>query len=134
MNGFPSCLVFGMRTGVDRNTKIEQVWFAGNHSNVGGGDKNSALSNLALDWIMTRASEHGLIFRIGLHEEVKRNAYASGPMNNTGKGQAYRYGSRDIEVLSKEKLRGNITIHSSVLETHKREDRQLRTGKSPGNI
>ncbi|MFM9118663.1 MAG: DUF2235 domain-containing protein, partial [Planctomycetota bacterium] len=29
---------------------IEQVWFAGSHSNVGGGFTNTGLSDIALDW------------------------------------------------------------------------------------
>jgi uncharacterized protein (DUF2235 family) len=39
---------------------IEQVWFAGVHSNVGGGLRNAALSDLALRWIMDKAQRCGL--------------------------------------------------------------------------
>ena len=42
--------------------KLEQRWFAGVHSNVGGGYKDSALSNLALQWLFDRAEAAGLCF------------------------------------------------------------------------
>ena len=39
---------------------IEQVWFAGVHSNVGGGYPDAGLSDLALRWILDRAQKCGL--------------------------------------------------------------------------
>jgi len=38
---------------------VEQVWFTGAHSNIGGGYKESGLSDLALIWMMSRAQELG---------------------------------------------------------------------------
>jgi len=42
-------------------TQVQQVWFAGAHSNVGGGYPESGLSDVALDWMLKRACECGLI-------------------------------------------------------------------------
>lgn len=39
---------------------VEQVWFAGVHSNVGGGNRDASLSDIALRWIMDRAQKCGL--------------------------------------------------------------------------
>lgn len=40
---------------------IHQVWFAGSHSNVGGGFANTGLSDIALDWMIRRLrTSHGL--------------------------------------------------------------------------
>lgn len=39
---------------------LEQVWFAGDHSNVGGGHVDSGLSDIALQWMARRAREQGL--------------------------------------------------------------------------
>ena len=39
---------------------VEEVWFAGVHSNIGGGYDNSQLSNIALSWMMSKAVEAGL--------------------------------------------------------------------------
>ncbi len=41
---------------------IEQAWFAGAHSNIGGGYRNSGLSNIALFWLAGCAARHGLAF------------------------------------------------------------------------
>jgi hypothetical protein len=36
---------------------VEQVWFAGAHSNIGGGYEHSGLSDLTLTWMIARANE-----------------------------------------------------------------------------
>jgi uncharacterized protein (DUF2235 family) len=41
---------------------LEQVWFSGVHSNVGGGYPDSGLSDVALAWLMDRARRCGLAF------------------------------------------------------------------------
>ena len=40
--------------------KIEQVWFAGAHADVGGGYENTGLSTFALDWLAYKAQVVGL--------------------------------------------------------------------------
>jgi len=42
--------------------ELDQVWFAGPHCDVGGGYSPDGLANLALHWIVGRASELGLEF------------------------------------------------------------------------
>lgn len=49
----------------DRRTgqkSVRQVWFAGVHSNIGGGYADGGLSDLALVWMVDRAREEGLVF------------------------------------------------------------------------
>ncbi len=49
----------------DRRTgqkNLQQVWFAGVHSNIGGGYPDSGLSDVAFLWMTNRAMEHGLLF------------------------------------------------------------------------
>jgi hypothetical protein len=36
------------------NISVEQVWFPGVHANVGGGYPKSGISDMALDWMLTR--------------------------------------------------------------------------------
>ena len=43
--------------------RVDQVWFAGVHSNVGGGYADAGLSDLALAWMYARARECGLELR-----------------------------------------------------------------------
>lgn len=57
-------------------TKVEgrdakQVWFPGVHSNVGGGYRETGLSDGALLWMMTEAEECGLVFDAGMKRQVK---------------------------------------------------------------
>ncbi len=37
---------------------VEQVWFSGVHSNVGGSYENTGLSDIALDWMTKRVAKH----------------------------------------------------------------------------
>ena len=43
-------------------SKVEQVWFVGAHSNVGGGYADSGLSDIALKWMIDHAGVSGLEF------------------------------------------------------------------------
>lgn len=43
---------------------LEQVWFTGVHSNIGGGYDDVGLSNVALKWMMCKAQGAGLRFNI----------------------------------------------------------------------
>jgi len=43
--------------------ELEEVWFAGDHANVGGGRKARALSDVTLRWAIDRLSRHQLRFR-----------------------------------------------------------------------
>jgi uncharacterized protein (DUF2235 family) len=47
---------------------LKQVWFAGVHSEVGGGTDDNALSDITLLWIAAEAERAGLKFRKGLPE------------------------------------------------------------------
>jgi len=46
-----------------RNARVLQVWFAGVHSDVGGGYADAGLADIALRWMIGRAYEHGLQFK-----------------------------------------------------------------------
>jgi uncharacterized protein (DUF2235 family) len=41
---------------------LEQVWFSGAHSDVGGGYPETGLSDIALDWMIGKARGAGLLF------------------------------------------------------------------------
>lgn len=49
---------------------IEQRWFVGVHSNVGGGYTDAKLSNLALKWVAERARSCGLELNAGFEEAL----------------------------------------------------------------
>lgn len=41
--------------------RLEQVWFSGVHANIGGGYAQSGLSDIALVWMIAKATETGLL-------------------------------------------------------------------------
>jgi uncharacterized protein (DUF2235 family) len=46
-----------------RDQRVEQVWFSGDHCDVGGGHKDSELADITLLWMVERARSCGLVFR-----------------------------------------------------------------------
>lgn len=50
---------------------LKQVWFAGVHSDVGGGYDENGLSSLAMDWMVREAQDVGLEFEPHLLKAVK---------------------------------------------------------------
>ena len=59
---------------------IEQVWFAGAHSDVGGGYPDSSLSALSFQWMREKAGDCGLVFD---------DAYLKGLPVPDGKGKLH---------------------------------------------
>lgn len=47
----------------DQGQTLEQVWFTGGHSDVGGGNPRTGLSDISLLWMVSRAEQAGLRFR-----------------------------------------------------------------------
>ena len=83
-----------------KNT-VEQVWFAGMHSNVGGGYNRSGMAKVALDWMMERCSRHGLMLREDKMREISAEAHVDGRMYDSRDGLAmfYRFHPRELEKL-----------------------------------
>jgi uncharacterized protein (DUF2235 family) len=46
-----------------KDVRCRQVWFAGVHSDVGGGYASAGLADIALRWMIDRALAHGLQFK-----------------------------------------------------------------------
>jgi hypothetical protein len=115
---------------------VEQVWFAGMHSNVGGGYPRAGMSNVALEWMMIRAGNNGLIFKDRTMKNVHDDANPHGRMFNSRDGFAiyYRYHPRDIEELCKGKLDGSIKIHESVIERMTYKTANYAPGHLPMNF
>jgi hypothetical protein len=66
---------------------IEQTWFAGSHGNVGGGEPDHALSDIALLWMIARLHKlTGLAFDIDAVKAATASASASGAVYNSTQG------------------------------------------------
>lgn len=129
-----------------KRPRIEQAWFAGVHSNVGGGYPKQGMSYVPLEWMISKvewpqgdgsggeAEPWGLIFEDGFAQEVRDDANVNGKLYDSRSGAAayYRYQPRDIRKLYHgEGVKiDKVQIHDSVFD---RIDR--RTGDyNPGNI
>ncbi len=52
---------------------LKQLWFSGVHSDIGGGYKESGLSDCSLNWIIEQAGQFGLQFESHLIEAIAQN-------------------------------------------------------------
>ncbi len=114
---------------------IEQVWFAGMHSNVGGGYPKQGMAYVALDWMMEKvaydsARGWGLHFEQGLRDEARHHANVHDKLydSRSGAGAYYRLSARDIEALTPGS--GAVMIHDSVFDRIKAKT----LAYNPGNI
>jgi hypothetical protein len=65
---------------------VEQVWFCGAHSDVGGGYPERGLSDLALEWMMEKAKGAGLAFDQGVMALHPTSPDPMQPVHDSGKG------------------------------------------------
>lgn len=81
---------------------VEQVWFAGMHSDVGGGYDKDHLAHVSLMWMIAHARRCGLKFSEDLTNEYAERVDALGKMHDSRSGPAilYRYNPRDVEWFS----------------------------------
>ncbi len=76
--------------------RVSQVWFAGVHTNLGGGYPDDSLSMLPLRWIMKQAELQGLEFQPDNFKEIHEDANPNGRIYNSrnGLGTLYRFQQR----------------------------------------
>jgi uncharacterized protein (DUF2235 family) len=116
--------------------RIEQVWFAGVHSNVGGGYPRQGMSLVPFDWIMTKAeaAPHNLRFvpaeraLYRYHADVDDKMYDS----RAGLGIFYRWLPRNVQQLCAD---NGVTprVHRSVFERIARNTEGYAPGSIPVN-
>jgi uncharacterized protein (DUF2235 family) len=110
-------------------SRIEQVWFPGVHSDVGGGYPRHPLSLVSLDWMIAKTEARKPdIGSPGLHlieqrrEEYIKHSDWHGPQHDSRAlaGAYYRYKPRDIESLCNDRKSDvhirSPKIHRSVME------------------
>lgn len=107
--------------------RIEQVWFAGAHSDVGGGYPRDSLALVTLDWMISKievSDENtlGLHFIKEKRKEIHKHSDWHGKQHDprSGLGSYYRYKPRDIyELCNDDKNKVYIKtpkIHGAVFE------------------
>ena len=98
--------------------RVEQVWFAGAHSNVGGGYPEPGLADEAFLWMVERAEECGLAFDPRyLQERVRANPMSTLRDSHVG---LYRLGRRYLRPMG-EASPQDEALHSSALHRYSTE-------------
>jgi hypothetical protein len=115
-----------------RPDQVEQVWFAGVHSNVGGGYPKQGLSLVALDWMMSEVEEHGLRFIPAAREYIRARQDVHDRLYDSRAGYAvyYRWDPRNIAKICQDHGVVRPKIHASVFE----RIANTTDGYAPGNI
>lgn len=97
-------------------TEISQVWFAGVHSNIGGGYERAEIANVCFAWMLENLGNE-LKFKHDVLAEARENSNVHGRLYNSRDGFAafYSYQPRDIAKLCRE-AGAPVNVHDSVLE------------------
>ena len=106
--------------------RLLQVWFAGMHSDVGGGYPDNDLAFVSLQWMVDqfidRTSRSGLLFNAENLREIEQRANPLGKMHDSRSGFAvyYRYKPRNVYNLCNDSENSiNISkpkVHESVIK------------------
>jgi uncharacterized protein (DUF2235 family) len=92
--------------------RLSQVWFAGVHSNVGGGYPDDSLAQVSLTWMLKEATDRGLKLKSvpaadpDAFVHVKSSQDKDGRLydSRSGLGGYYRYGPRSVTDLCNARL------------------------------
>ena len=95
--------------------RIEQRWFVGAHSDVGGGYEDRRLSDITLKWMCERAMECGLSFRGGVETQA---GYCLAPFHKPWNRILYFFRFRLVRPMGRTR-NGSETVDESVLERWK---------------
>ena len=87
---------------------IEQVWFAGVHSDVGGFYEERGLSNVAFQWMMEKAKSCGMKF-----DDAKLKKFVPNPLDEDHKSFK---GFWKFRGSRKRKIKDGAKLHVSVVE------------------
>lgn len=114
------------RTGAERGHLLEQSWFAGVHSNVGGGYEHSGLSDIALHWMAARAQARGLA--LDAHWRARIDPDEFGELRDS-RTFSYKLLGKSVRAIGKEP-RGFERVHVSPVTRAERDPARY----APGNL
>ena len=113
---------------LDPKEKMKQVWFAGVHTDVGGGYEDDDLSNITLKWMVQEAEAKGLFIYTKSEKYSKKykalmkNApKVNGHMHNEQKGRTGKFFKRKQRTWNTV-THGQPCLHASVLVRTKDND------------
>jgi len=106
--------------------KMEQAWFAGVHSNIGGGYEDAGLSDITFMWMLQKAKDTGLaVDENWIRENIQPNAFGELRDSKTGLYKLTGDFHRPIGI----KLGGNELVHAEAMARYKKD-----SGYRPENL
>ncbi|GJL55703.1 MAG: hypothetical protein NPIRA02_28350 [Nitrospirales bacterium] len=110
--------------------RVTQVWFAGAHTNVGGGYPDDGLSYVSLAWMMREAERTNLRFKKHDYERILEKVNPLGKIYDArqGLGGAYRYLPRKMECLTHNDDDPNDPIRIARPKIHESVIQRIRAG------
>lgn len=103
------------------DSRVNQMWFSGVHSDVGGGYSETWLSDIALHWMIDHAYSHGASFKASAVRKLKKNP--AGMLHDSYDGIWKAFGTKKRAIAKSAK------VHKSV-----KERIQNVAGYSPPNL
>lgn len=97
---------------------LEQVWFPGVHSDVGGGYPDTGLSDISLKWMLEKAQIYDLNFN---HIEMNPNPMGVMHESYVGFYKLQHMHFRPISQVLHNKGNTNESVHHSVIERYKND-------------
>jgi len=104
-------------TGAGNGQLLEQSWFAGAHSNIGGGYEDSGLSDIALHWIAAKAEGCGLSLDPCWRARLSPDEFGELRDSRTG---FYQFLGKAVRPIG-EQRKGFERLHHSPLERMERD-------------
>ncbi len=93
---------------------LEQVWFCGVHSNVGGGYQDTGLSDLSLVWLVEQARRYGLVV-----SELEAKPNPTGMLRESRTGLYRLIPTHYRRIAAPQKKPTNEFLHASVAERYR---------------
>ena len=125
-------VLFDEREENEEAPRIDQVWFPGVHSDVGGGYPEEDLAFVTLDWMISKVEDcgegcdknpSGLRFHEHVRRDIRKRSDWHGKQHDSRSGLAafYRYRPRDIGELSRKRGIATPRVHLGVRERIRRK-------------
>ncbi|WP_421866513.1 DUF2235 domain-containing protein [Motiliproteus sp.] len=95
---------------------LKQLWFPGVHSDVGGGYKETGLSDGALEWMIQEAKEQGVVLSPPMLQQIKPDPQGLEHDSHVGAMKALVSAPRSIPDLD----HNRSALHASVTERRRR--------------
>jgi uncharacterized protein (DUF2235 family) len=103
---------------VEHDQTVEQVWFCGMHTDVGGGYPEQGLSDIPLEWIKNEAEKKGLLtFKTS---RLGTNPNPNGKMHDSRGSKLARLYKRKVRTWDAAR-KDEPVVHSSVYERQEKD-------------